>query len=65
MSGVLRRGKKVRAKRRTKGYASGKRTLAFPVGQGLAGKRIAVKLTVEDGQGNVKTLTRKLEVPGR
>jgi hypothetical protein len=65
VSGVLRRGKKVRAKRRTKGYAPGKRTLAFPVGQGLAGKRIAVKLTVEDGQGNVKTLTRKLEVPGR
>ena len=65
VSGVLRRGKKVRAKRRTKGYAPGKRTLAFPVGQGLVGKRIAVKLTVEDGQGNVKTLTRKLEVPGR
>jgi hypothetical protein len=65
VSGVLRRGKKVRAKRRTKGYAPGKRTLAFPVGHGLAGKKMAVKLTVEDGQGNVKTLSRKLEVPGR
>ena len=65
VSGVLRRGKQARAKRRTKGYAPGKRTLAFPIGQSLAGKRIAVKLTVEDGQGNVKTLTRKLEVPGR
>ena len=65
VSGVLRRGKKARAKRRTKGYAPGKRTLAFPVGRNLAGKKIGVKLTVEDGQGNVKTLTRKLEVPGR
>ena len=65
VSGVLQRGKKARAKRRTKGYAPGKRTLAFPIGHGLAGKRIAVKLTVEDGQGNVKTLTRELEVPGR
>ena len=65
VSGVLRRGKKVRAKRRTKGYAPGKRTLAFPVGHGLAGKRVVVKLTVEDGQGNVKAITRKLEVPGR
>jgi hypothetical protein len=64
VSGVLRHGK-ARAKRRTKGFAPGKRTLTFPVGQGLAGKRIAVKLTVEDGEGNVKTLTRKLEVPGR
>ena len=65
VSGVLRRGKKARAKRRTKGYAPGKRTLAFPIGHGLAGKRIALKLTVEDGQGNVKTLSRKLEVPRR
>ena len=28
-------------------------------------KRVAVKLTVEDGQGNLKTLSRKLEVPRR
>ena len=65
VSGVLRRGKKALAKRRTKGYAPVKRTLAFPIGHGLAGKRIAVKLTVEDGQGNVKTLSLKLEVPQR
>ena len=62
--GVLKRGKKVRAKRRTKGYAPGKRTLAFPIGRSLAGKRIAVKLKMEDGQGNVKWLTRKPKVPG-
>ena len=36
------------------GLCAGKRTLAFPIGQGLAGKQIAVKLTREDGQGNVK-----------
>ena len=65
VSGILRRGKKARAKRRTKGYAPGKRTLAFPIGQSLAGKAITVKLTVEDGQGNVKTLTKKLKVPRR
>ncbi len=64
VSGVLRRGKKARAKRRTKGFAPGKRALAFPISHGLAGKRIAVTLTVEDGQGNVKTLARKLRVPG-
>ena len=64
VSGVLQRAKKVRAKRRTKGYAPGKRTLAFPVGRSLAGRRIAVKLTMEDGQGNVKALTRKVRVPG-
>jgi hypothetical protein len=33
------------------------------VGRGLTGKRIAVKLTIEDGQGNVKTLTRKVRIP--
>lgn len=65
VSGVLRRGKKARANRRTKDYAPGKRTLAFPIGQSLAGKRIAVKLTMEDGLGNVKALTRRLTVPGR
>ena len=65
VSGVLRRGKHIRATRRTKGYAPGKRTLAFPIGHRLAGKRIVVKLTVEDGQGNLKALTRKLRVPGR
>ena len=63
VSGQLRRGKSTRAKRRTKGYAPGKRTLAFPVAKGLAGKRIAVKLRLEDGQGNVKTITRKLRAP--
>ena len=63
--GVLRRGKKVRRSAAPRAMRPGKRTLAFPVGHGLAGKKIAVKLTVEDGQGNVKTLTRKLEVPGR
>src|SRR5262245_38024854 len=63
--GVVKRGKKARAKRRTKGYAPGKRTLTFPIGDKLSGKRVTVKLTVEDGQGNVKTLSRKLEVPRR
>src|SRR5262245_25412089 len=65
VSGALRRGKKTRAKRRTKGYAPGKRTLAFPVAAGLAGRRIAVKRTVEDAQGNVKKVSRKLRVPRR
>jgi hypothetical protein len=64
VAGVLRRGKKTLAKRHTKGYAPGKRTLAFPVGNRLAGKRVVVKLTVEDGQGNVKKFGRKLSVPG-
>jgi hypothetical protein len=63
--GVLRRGKRALAKRRTKGYAPGKRTLAFPVGRKLSGKRIAVKLALEDGEGNLKTLSRKVEVPRR
>ena len=63
LRGVLKRGKKALAKRRTKGYAPGERTLAFPIGRGLAGKRIAVKLTMEDGQGNVKTFTRRVKVP--
>ncbi|MCE3266858.1 MAG: hypothetical protein K0S15_1567 [Solirubrobacterales bacterium] len=59
---LIRGGKRV-VRRRTKGYAPGRRTLAFPIGRGLAGKRIAVKLTLEDGQGNVKALTRKQAVP--
>jgi hypothetical protein len=63
VSGVLRHGKRSLAKRRTDGYAPGKRTLSFPVGRRLAGKRIAVKLTVEDGQGNARTLTRKVRIP--
>ncbi len=63
VSGVLRRGKQARAKRRTKGYAPGKRTLSFPIAHRLAGKRVTVKLTMEDGQGNLRTLTRKLRVP--
>ncbi len=63
VSGVLRRGKQARASRRTKGYAPGKRTLSFPIGHRLAGKRVTVKLTVVDGQGNVRTLTRKVRVP--
>lgn len=63
VSGLLRHGKRSLAKRRTDGYAPGKRTLSFPVGRGLTGKRIAVKLTIEDGQGNVKTLTRKVRIP--
>ncbi len=65
VSGVLRRGKKAQAKRRTKGYAPGKRTLAFSIGKSLAGKPIAVKLKMEDGQGNVKTLSKKLRAPRR
>jgi hypothetical protein len=65
VSGVLRRGKKALAKRHTKGFAPGKRTLAFPVAHRLAGKRVVVKLTMEDGQGNVRKLSRKLDVPGR
>ena len=64
VSGRLLRGKRGWARRSAKGYAPGKRTLAFPIGHGLAGTRIAVELTVEDGQGNVKTLTRKSRVPG-
>ncbi len=63
VSGVLRRGKKALANSRTKGYAPGKRTLSFLIGHRLAGERVTVKLTVEDGQGNVRTLTRKLRVP--
>jgi hypothetical protein len=63
--GLLRSGGRAPVKRRrAKGYAPGRRTLAFPIGRRLAGKRIVVKLKVEDGQGNVKALTRKLEVPG-
>lgn len=65
VSGLLRRGKQPQAQRHTKGYAPGMRTLTFPIGHGLAGKRIALKLTVEDGQGNMKVLNRRLEVPGR
>ncbi len=63
VSGVLRHGKRSLASRRTDGYAPGKRTLSFPVGQRLAGKRVAVKLTIEDGQGNARTLTRKVRIP--
>jgi len=63
VSGLLRHGKRTLSRRRTKGYAPGKRTLSFPVGRRLAGKRVAVKLTVEDGQGNVRTLARKTQVP--
>lgn len=63
VSGQLRLRKRALAKRRTKGYAPGKRTLSFPVGGRLDGKLVAVKLSVEDGQGNVKTLTRKVRVP--
>jgi hypothetical protein len=63
VGGALQHGKRSLVRRRTDGYAPGKRTLSFPVGQRLAGKRVAVKLTVEDGQGNTKTLTRKVRIP--
>lgn len=63
VSGLLRHRKRSLAKRRTGGYAPGKRTLSFPLGRRLTGKRVAVELTVEDGQGNVRTLTRKVRIP--
>jgi hypothetical protein len=63
LRGLARKGKRV-VRRRTRRYAPGRRSLVLPIGRGLAGKRIAVKLTLEDGQGNLKTLARKLKVPG-
>lgn len=56
-------GKRVRAKRRTKGFARGKRSLILPVDDDAAGKIVTLELTVEDAAGNVQTLTRKLRVP--
>jgi hypothetical protein len=63
VSGLLRHRKRALAKRRTDGYAPGKRTLSFPLGRRLAGSRVAVRLDLEDGQGNVKTLARKVRIP--
>jgi hypothetical protein len=54
------RGKKSGAAKQTKGFAPGKRALAVPA---PAGKKVKLLVTVEDAEGNVRTLTRKLRVP--
>ena len=63
MSARLIAHRRVLDQESTAGYAPGKRSLALPVGRRHLGGRVKVRLSLEDGQGNLKVLTRKVEVP--
>lgn len=63
LSARLLDGKKAVSKRRTKGFAPGKRALKLPVPSRLEGERLAAEIVIEDGEGNTRTVRRKLRVP--
>lgn len=63
VSARARRGKRVVEEAATAGYAPGKRSLKLPLSASLAGKRVSVEVSAEDGEGNLRTFKRKLRLP--
>ncbi len=63
VAGELLKGAKRVARSAPKGYRPGPRRLFFKLGDGLAGRKLKVRVTAEDGEGNVTVLERKLRVP--
>jgi hypothetical protein len=56
-------GKKMRAKRSTRGYAPGKRSVKVLLPGALSDRRVVAQISIEDGEGNVKTVRRRLQAP--
>ncbi|MGZ5322264.1 MAG: hypothetical protein ACXWFN_12575 [Solirubrobacterales bacterium] len=63
VAGELLKGAKRVGRSVPKGYRPGPRRLFFKLGDGLAGRKLKVRVTAEDGEGNVTVLQRKLRVP--
>lgn len=63
VAGELLKGAKRVGRSVPEGYRPGPRRLFFKLGDGLAGRRLTVRVTAEDGEGNVTVLQRKLRVP--
>jgi hypothetical protein len=61
----LVRGKKRAGRTAPPGYRPGARSLSFKLGRKLAGRKLRLKATVTDGEGNVTILRRRLKVPAR
>jgi hypothetical protein len=61
--GELLRGKKRIGRDSPKGYRPGPRRLHFKLGEALAGKKLTLRVTAEDGEGNVRVLERSFTAP--
>jgi hypothetical protein len=59
----LLKGRKRLAHRAHSRYRPGTQGFTFALGERLAGKKLKLRVTAEDGEGNVVVLKRKLQVP--